>query len=46
MDYKVNGSLLPYVECNLKKGESISAEAGAMLYMNPKIEYKVKSGGI
>ncbi len=30
----------------LKKGESISAEAGAMLYMNPKIEYKVISGGI
>jgi len=43
MDYKINGSLLPYVECNLNKGESISAEAGAMLYMNPKIEYKVKS---
>lgn len=38
MDYKINGSLLPYVECNLNKGESISAEAGAMLYMNPKIE--------
>lgn len=31
MDYKINGSLLPYVECNLSKGESISAEAGAML---------------
>ena len=46
MDYKINGSLLPYVECNLSKGESISAEAGAMLYMNPKIEYKVQSGGI
>ena len=46
MNYKINGTMLPYVECNLNKGESVSAEAGAMLYMDPKIEYKVKSGGI
>ena len=48
IDYKIYGHDLQYVEIELDRGETVIAEAGAMLYMENGIDYKTNSynGGI
>lgn len=44
VDYKIIGHDVQYVEIELDSGETVIAEAGAMLYMEPGIEFQSKMG--
>src|SRR6185369_14983336 len=44
IDYKVFGSEMQYVEVTLDPGETVIAEAGAMMYMTPGIRMETVFG--
>jgi uncharacterized protein (TIGR00266 family) len=44
IDYKIIGSEMQYVEVTLDPGETVIAEAGAMMYMTPGIEMQTVLG--
>jgi uncharacterized protein (TIGR00266 family) len=44
VDYKIVGHDIQYVEIELDPEESVIAEAGAMLYMEPGIDFQSKMG--
>jgi uncharacterized protein (TIGR00266 family) len=44
IDYKVFGSEMQYVEVTLDPGETVIAEAGAMMYMTPGIQMQTVFG--
>ncbi|NPA13335.1 MAG: TIGR00266 family protein [Aquificae bacterium] len=44
IDYRIYGDDLQFVEIELDKGESVIAEAGAMVYMEDGIEYEAVFG--
>ena len=44
VDYKIMGDDLQFVEIELDPGETIIAEAGAMMYMEDGIDFKTKMG--
>lgn len=44
VDYKIVGHDVQYVEIELDPMETVVAEAGAMLYMEPEIEFQTKMG--
>jgi uncharacterized protein (TIGR00266 family) len=44
IDYKIYGHDLQYVEIELDRGETVIAEAGAMLYMENGIDFETKLG--
>ena len=44
IDYKIQGHDLQYVEIELDRGETVIAEAGAMLYMEDGISFETKMG--
>ncbi|MCJ7788656.1 MAG: TIGR00266 family protein [Candidatus Atribacteria bacterium] len=45
IDYKIYGDDMQIVEIELDPGEGIRAEAGAMMYMDEKIEMQTSTGG-
>jgi len=45
MDYKIIGDVMQALQINLRQGEEVFAEAGAMLYMGPGIELQAKMQG-
>jgi uncharacterized protein (TIGR00266 family) len=45
MDYKILGDVMQALQLNLHQGEEIYAEAGAMLYMGPGIDFQAKMQG-
>jgi uncharacterized protein (TIGR00266 family) len=44
IDYKIYGHDLQYIEIELDRGETVIAEAGAMLYMESGIDFETKLG--
>jgi uncharacterized protein (TIGR00266 family) len=44
IDYKIFGDDIQFVEIELDKGETVIAEAGAMVYMEQDISFDVKMG--
>lgn len=44
IDYVIKGHEIQYVEIELDPGETVIAEAGAMLYMEQGIEFEAKLG--
>ncbi|MCK5823467.1 MAG: TIGR00266 family protein [Bacteroidales bacterium] len=44
IDYKIKGHDIQYVEVELDKGETVIAEAGAMLFMEDNISFEAKMG--
>jgi uncharacterized protein (TIGR00266 family) len=44
VDYEIFGNEMQYVEIELDPGESVVAEAGAMMYMGPSIEMQTVFG--
>ena len=44
IDYHIIGGDIQVVEVELDPGETVIAEAGAMLYMDQDVEYKTKMG--
>ena len=44
IDYKIHGDDLQFVEVELDRGETVIAEAGAMMYMEDGISYETKMG--
>jgi uncharacterized protein (TIGR00266 family) len=44
IDYKIHGSEMQYVEVTLDPGETVIAEAGAMMYMTPGIQMQTVFG--
>jgi uncharacterized protein (TIGR00266 family) len=44
VDYKIVGHDVQYVEIELDPNETVIAEAGAMLYMEPGIDFQAKMG--
>ena len=45
MDYKIVGDVMQALQINLRSGEEIFAEAGAMLYMDPGIDLQARMQG-
>jgi len=45
IDYKIYGDDMQIVEIELDPGEGVRAEAGAMMYMDDKIEMQTSTGG-
>ncbi|MBN2109579.1 MAG: TIGR00266 family protein [Methanosarcinaceae archaeon] len=45
VDYRIIGNDMQIVEIELDPGESVRAEAGAMLYMGPGIKMQTSTGG-
>jgi uncharacterized protein (TIGR00266 family) len=45
MDYKIVGDVMQALEITLKRGEEVSAEAGAMLYMGQGIDLQARMQG-
>ncbi|MDD3043229.1 MAG: TIGR00266 family protein [Methanosarcinaceae archaeon] len=45
IDYKIIGDDMQIVEVELDPGESVRAEAGAMMYMGPGIDMQTSTGG-
>jgi uncharacterized protein (TIGR00266 family) len=45
MDYKIVGDVMQALQLQLRQGEEIFAEAGAMLYMGPGIELQARMQG-
>lgn len=44
MQYKITGGTLPVVICDLKPGESMITEKGAMSWMSPNMKMETKTG--
>ena len=44
IDYKIFGNDIQFVEIELDRGETVIAEAGAMVYMEQGISFTVKMG--
>lgn len=44
VDYKISGHSIQMVEVELDPNETVIAEAGAMLYMDPGIQFETKMG--
>ena len=44
IDYEIHGDALQYVEVELDHGETVIAEAGAMLYMEEGIDFETRMG--
>ena len=44
IDYKIQGESLQFVEVELDPGETVIAEAGAMLYMTEAIDFEARMG--
>jgi uncharacterized protein (TIGR00266 family) len=44
IDYKISGTSIQMVEIELDPNETVIAEAGAMLYMEPGIDFETKMG--
>ncbi len=44
IEYRVSGDALQYVEIELDRGETVVAEAGAMLYMEQGITFETRMG--
>lgn len=44
IDYEIHGSEMQYVEVTLDPGETVTAEAGVMMYMDPGIEMQTVFG--
>jgi len=44
IDYQIHGDETQFVEVELDPGETVVAEAGGMMYMNPMIEMQTKMG--
>lgn len=44
IDYRIIGGDIQVVEVELDPGETVIAEAGAMLYMDEGVEYQTKMG--
>ena len=45
MEYKIEGTPLPAVICNLRNGEQVVSESGAMSWMTPNINMETSSRG-
>lgn len=45
MEYKIEGTPLPVVICNLQNGEKIVSESGAMSWMTPNVQMETSSRG-
>ena len=45
IEYKIIGNDMQLVEIELDPGESVRAEAGAMMYMGPGIKMETSTGG-
>lgn len=45
MEYKIEGTPLPVVICNVKDGERIVSESGAMSWMTPNMLMETSSRG-
>ena len=45
MEYQLVGDSLPAVVCQLKAGESVICESGAMSWMTPNMEMETAGGG-
>ena len=45
MEYKIEGTPLPAVICNLQDGEQVVSESGAMSWMTPNINMETSSRG-
>ncbi|MBO4423774.1 MAG: TIGR00266 family protein [Clostridia bacterium] len=46
MNYKIEGTPLPVVICELGPGEQMLTESGSMSWMTPNMKMETKSGGI
>lgn len=46
MDFEVKGKPFPVIVCNIKDGESVKCQSGAMAWMSSNMEMQTKSGGI
>jgi len=45
MEYKIEGTPLPVVICQLQRGETMITEGGAMSWMSPNMRMETTSGG-
>ena len=45
MEYKIEGTPLPVVICQLQPGETMITERGSMSWMSPNMEMETTSGG-
>ena len=45
MEYKIEGTPLPVVICQLQRGETMITEGGAMSWMSPNMQMETTSGG-
>ena len=45
MEYKVEGTPLPVVTCQLQNGETMITERGSMSWMSPNMQMETTSGG-
>lgn len=46
MEYRIIGEPFPVVECNLKQGETMKCQSGAMAWMSSNMQMATKSGGL
>lgn len=46
MKYKIMGTPLPVVECQLENGEKMITEKGAMSWMSPNMKMETSAGGV
>ncbi|MBQ6116309.1 MAG: TIGR00266 family protein [Oscillospiraceae bacterium] len=46
MEYEVKGTPMPVVICQLKSGETLKCESGAMSWMSPNMKMETSGGGI
>ena len=45
MEYRIEGTPLPVVICELQAGETMITERGSMSWMSPNIKMETTSGG-
>jgi uncharacterized protein (TIGR00266 family) len=46
MQYKIQGTPMPVVVCNLEQGETMITEKGSMAWMSPNVQMDTTTGGI
>ena len=46
MKFEIRGDNFPVAICQMKAGETIKCEAGAMSWMDPAIRMETQSGGL
>ena len=46
MEYEVKGTPMPVVICQLKSGETLKCESGAMSWMSPNMKMETSGGGL